>query len=603
MLPWYLPLSAAPVLLLSVSLLAAALWGWWCLRTARYWAREEAAANASSLLASSAESLLEHHDTAELRRFVADAAGRFGFSRVTIRLPSGEIVADSEPLAITLPRLPEEWAGEFAQDVTGGPGLVSATVLNVPGRGQARLEVSHADPSTGPTAAGFPGANASDVETSELLPFALIGALAVAGMVALQRRIGRRHRVAEAVRLALRALQAGETESAALQVGPVLGEEADAWNELLAHRDERLAGQRDAELRAALGSRDAASGITAACDLLPHGLLTVDDAMRIRFANGAAAAMFRRPKEAVGVALQEVVDASEVLDTVRQILDGRRRRAVLDVERNEAQGRSCLRFSIRPLRRDDGGGAVISVEDVTQLKIAEAARNSFVAQATHELRAPLTNIRLHVESVIEDADQDAAARAESLNVISAESRRLERIVAEMLSVSEIEAGSFSLRYADVRLEALFQETQADFMTQARDKQLELCFDLPPKLPVISADRDKFVLALQNLLSNALKYTPAGGRVDVIVQATERQLSVAVRDTGLGISEQDQARLFQRFFRADEVRQRGIVGTGLGLALAREVIRLHGGDIAVESQVGKGSTFTILLPIRAEAAAA
>jgi signal transduction histidine kinase len=213
----------------------------------------------------------------------------------------------------------------------------------------------------------------------------------------------------------------------------------------------------------------------------------------------------------------------------------------------------------------------------------------------------LTNIRLYVESAIEDGENDAATRAKCLNIINSETRRLERIVGEMLSVSEIEAGSFKMKRDDVRLDALFAELQADYQQQAEEKKVKLRFNLPPKFPVLQGDRDKFMLALHNLIGNALKYTPEGGQVSVNVEISRGQLTVAVTDTGIGIAPEDQSRVFERFYRAKDPRVAKITGTGLGLTLAREVARLHGGDIVLESEMNRGSTFTLTIPAPAEAA--
>lgn len=228
------------------------------------------------------------------------------------------------------------------------------------------------------------------------------------------------------------------------------------------------------------------------------------------------------------------------------------------------------------------------------------ARHAFVAQATHELRTPLTNIRLYVETAIEDGETDPSIRATALNVINADARRLERIVGEMLSVAEIEAGAFKLNVDDVRLEQLLDDLKRDYDQPAREKRVTLTFLLPPKLPVLQGDRDKVAVALHNLVGNALKYTPAGGGVTVRVEADDKQFSVAVADTGIGIAADDCERIFERFYRANDGRVAKITGTGLGLTIDREVARLHGGDITVESQLNKGSTFRLALPMSAAA---
>jgi signal transduction histidine kinase len=175
------------------------------------------------------------------------------------------------------------------------------------------------------------------------------------------------------------------------------------------------------------------------------------------------------------------------------------------------------------------------------------------------------------------------------------------MIVDILSVAEIEAGAMKLKKDDVRLEELFHELQADYAAQAEDKGIELTFNLPPKLPVIQADRNKVSLGLHNLLGNAMKYTPSGGKVSVNVALEPTRLVVDVVDTGIGISSEDRQRIFEKFYRAQDRRVTEITGSGLGLAIAREVVRMHGGDISVESELNKGSTFTLVLPLAKEAA--
>jgi signal transduction histidine kinase len=256
---------------------------------------------------------------------------------------------------------------------------------------------------------------------------------------------------------------------------------------------------------------------------------------------------------------------------------------------------------VRPIRRGDTGIAMIVIEDITQQRAAQRASHAFVAQATHELRTPLTNICLYVETALDEGENDPKVRQESLNVINTEARRLERMVGDILSMSEIEAGALRLRRDDVRTKELFAELQADYMAQAREKQIDLSFQLPPKLPVLLGDRDKISLGLHNLVGNAIKYTPEGGKITVCVTVEGDMLSMEVSDTGIGISEEDCRHIFDRFYRAKDRRVGEVTGSGLGLAIAREVIALHGGDITVRSEPNKGSTFTLLLPVNREAA--
>ena len=166
----------------------------------------------------------------------------------------------------------------------------------------------------------------------------------------------------------------------------------------------------------------------------------------------------------------------------------------------------------------------------------------------------------------------------------------------MLSASEIEAGAMTLNWDDVRLDALFAGLQQDYEAQAKDKQQQLIFEMPPKLPVIRADRERLALALHNMLGNAVKYTPAAGSVKVSVKPLGNTIAFEVSDTGIGIEEKEHEKIFDRFYRSKDPRVLKITGTGLGLALARDIARLHGGDITLQSQLNKGTTFTLTLPL-------
>jgi signal transduction histidine kinase len=210
-------------------------------------------------------------------------------------------------------------------------------------------------------------------------------------------------------------------------------------------------------------------------------------------------------------------------------------------------------------------------------------------------------MRLYLETALDENEKNPTVRAEALNVVNQECRRLERLVSDILSITEIEAGSFKVKNEDVRMDAVLQDLQSDYKAQAESKGLRLVFDLPPKLPVLTGDRDKLAVALHNLVGNALKYTPPGGQVLVSAEVSAQDLLITVADSGIGISEEDAKNLFKKFQRAKDPRVAKIPGSGLGLALAREVVRLYGGDILLKSELNKGSTFTVVLPTRSEAA--
>jgi signal transduction histidine kinase len=296
------------------------------------------------------------------------------------------------------------------------------------------------------------------------------------------------------------------------------------------------------------------------------------------------------------------LDDPKLLEGLQGALDKTlRRRTTVEVDRGQQQRGGVLRFTVRPARESDAARAVMIIEDITQQRVAERARYAFVAHATHELRTPLTNIRLYVESLVDEPDASPAERGQRLNVINQEVRRLENLVGDMLSVAEIESGAMRADRDDVPMAAIFETLHKDYQQQAADKSITLHFDLPPKLPTLQGDRAKLVQALHNLVGNAIKYTPEGGEVRVKAEWAKGQLVVDVADSGIGIGEEDLANLFQKFYRARDERVSKITGSGLGLALSREIVRLHGGEITVQSQLNKGSTFTVNLPATAQAA--
>lgn len=410
-------------------------------------------------------------------------------------------------------------------------------------------------------------------------------------------------RVPSMVSRGLRRASRGDDSQASLAVHDSLGDEARAWNRILSERETARRGSVEGMLEDRRGVGEASGSVgTGALDTLWLGVLLLDAGQRVVYANGAAAVSLRYKREELIGKPASVVLAGEELGTLLTGLATGTLKHKQSVDVNgTGDAATVLRVSVKPTRKGDEAAAVVLIEDVTQAREAEKSRNGLVAQASHELRTPLTNIRLYVEALLEDDGQDnPAARATAINTINQEARRLERIVADMLSVSEMEAGSFRLRVDDVPVGQMVEDLRHDFEPQAADKEITLAFELSPKLPRIRGDRDKLTLALHNLVGNALKYTPAGGTVTLRAQVTgegtaEERLVFEVVDTGIGIRPEEQDLVFDRFYRAKDKRIAGITGTGLGLTLSREVARLHGGDVTLRSEVDKGSTFVLVVP--------
>jgi two-component system phosphate regulon sensor histidine kinase PhoR len=236
------------------------------------------------------------------------------------------------------------------------------------------------------------------------------------------------------------------------------------------------------------------------------------------------------------------------------------------------------------------------VRDITQQKLSEEMRDQFVDTATHELRTPLANIKAYAETLALADVIDVEQQKQFLNTINAEASRLARFVDDLLSVSSMELGSLSLNKQVTELGRMLNEVLTKIRPQVEEKALALEVVLPEKMPEPELDKDKIAAVLVNLLGNAVKYTPEGGRVTFRVNIKDQNIEIGIEDSGVGIAEDEIGKVFDKFFRSNDPRVQAQTGTGLGLALAQEVVRLHGGKITVESELNKGSTFTVTLPM-------
>jgi signal transduction histidine kinase len=436
-----------------------------------------------------------------------------------------------------------------------------------------------------------------------LLESVLVHAGALMVLVLAGVKIRSAERFAWSIVSSLRAFLQGERSVDALRVGEALGPVAGAYNAMLAERDV-LAGQ---ELGEAVAHRDATgdhnSGeLQAAIDGMWQGLALFDSEGLATVLNGAIRVQLGfTPEQVIGSPVGALFSDGDIAEAISAVIQKRsRRRSTFEITRGENEAQTVLRVSVKPA---GASGAMVVVEDVTQQRAASDAQAHMIAHTTHELRTPLSNIRLYVEEALDAPESDTTLRGKCLNVINQETRRLERMVEDLLSASEIESGSLKLHAGDVRLDAVFQELVEDYEASAADKNITLSFDLPPKLPVIQGDRQKLAVALHNLIGNALKYTAERGAVSVSVREDGGNLVVEIADTGIGIDASEIEHIFDRFYRSSSTAVRNITGTGLGLTLAREVARLHGGDITVESEEGQGSKFTMTVPLPEQLSAA
>ncbi len=315
---------------------------------------------------------------------------------------------------------------------------------------------------------------------------------------------------------------------------------------------------------------------------IEDALLTLDAEGHVQWANERAGRLFGDP---VGKPLIEATRSHE-LETLLQ----ETRRAAEPLDRLVTLNGLAYagRMALLPT-----GGAVLALEDVSEVQRLGRARRDFVANISHELRTPLASIRLLVDTLQSGALGDPQVASEMLGKIGVEADALSQLARELLDLAMIESGQMPLKLERADLHALVQEQVERFMPQAQQKQQTLLMDIPPGTCAL-ADGEMISRVFANLLHNAIKFTPVEGQIRVGAQTEGDNVTVSVADNGPGIPPEALTRIFERFYKVD--RARGQSGTGLGLAIARHIVEGHGGRIWAESEPGHGATFRFTLPV-------
>jgi signal transduction histidine kinase len=327
-------------------------------------------------------------------------------------------------------------------------------------------------------------------------------------------------------------------------------------------------------------------------DQLPDGLIMTDPLEKVVFVNRAAAALLGLPQPDA-----TAEDPAAAPAEVPAVLQAARRtgQALLPL----ADGQRQILLHRMPLTGPGGrpAGALFLLRDVTAQQASQRAQAEFLAQITHELKAPLNTIVAYVEALADEELLDAAERREFFNTLNDEALRMAQLISNLLQLSRIQLGNLSAQFGFVKAEAWIRDRAEALRAQAEARSQTLALDLPENLPPLYGDKDLLGVALTNLISNAIKYTPAGGRITVRAAAGDASLTVEVADTGIGIPEAARGTIFERFARSDQEEVRSVAGSGLGLALVKEIVELHEGQVTVTSELGRGSCFRIQLPTR------
>ena len=324
-----------------------------------------------------------------------------------------------------------------------------------------------------------------------------------------------------------------------------------------------------------------------------EGVLAVDDKMHVTFCNQALARMAGGRTPATGTPVIELVRDTVFLETLEQVVrTAQPAKWHLQIPGNE--GRS-FEVQAAPLVAGDSSGAVAILHDISELERLENVRRDFVANVSHEFRTPLAAITGYAETLLDGAMDDPANNRRFLEIIRSNAIRLNNIAADLLTISELQRGSSPLT---TELIPVGDAIESALSTMAAEASLRgVTLQRGPILNLaVPGSRYQLEQALVNLLANAVKFNQPDGQVSIETRQEDGQISILISDTGVGIPSNDLPRIFERFYRVDKARSRQVGGTGLGLSIVKHIVERMNGHVSATSQLGKGSVFTITLPV-------
>jgi two-component system, OmpR family, phosphate regulon sensor histidine kinase PhoR len=336
------------------------------------------------------------------------------------------------------------------------------------------------------------------------------------------------------------------------------------------------------------------SGMRTIFSAMHDALLVVDSNRRVILANETFRKLFALPEISEEIPLLEIVRDA----TLDQVIDDAFHRGS-PVRSELALDGSQFELDAVATRNKAGEitGALVLFHDITELTKMDQVRRDFVANVSHELRTPLSILRGYIETLLDSPETSRAELSRILGVMERHSKRLDSLAEDLLTLAQLESPNPNLQLGNVDLSIFFGEAIRDWERKLANKQLNVIADVRPDLPEIRADRVRLQEALYNLLDNAVKYSRERGEIRLLARRRDQEIVLSVSDDGVGISKEDLARVFERFYRVDKARTaKSVHGTGLGLAIVKHIAQTHGGRVEAESEVGKGTTIRVVLPI-------
>src|SRR6266480_5460966 len=355
---------------------------------------------------------------------------------------------------------------------------------------------------------------------------------------------------------------------------------------------------RQQELERQIAGRE--SGTQTILGAMEDGVLVVDARSRITLMNPTFQKLFDLRDPAVGVPLVEAVRHATLDQLIAETLRiGEATRSELSVTDSRTRGERHIEISAVPIKKadDEMSGAVVLFHDITELKHVDQIRREFVANVSHELRTPLSILRGYIEVLLDDPETPREELARILSIMDRHSKRLQRLVDDLLSLAQLESSQATLELSDVRVDELFNNLIRDWKEKLAAKNLKVCVDSTPEAFTLHADGTRLEEVLYNLLDNAVKFSPENCQIHLRATRRGSDMVLSVTDNGVGIGKEHLPRIFERFYRADKARSRELGGTGLGLAIVKHIAQLHGGRVEAESELGRGTTIRVVLPLR------
>jgi len=336
------------------------------------------------------------------------------------------------------------------------------------------------------------------------------------------------------------------------------------------------------------------SGMQTIFAAMHDALLVVDSKRYVILANEMFRKLFALPEISEGTPLLEIVRDATLDRVINDTFDhGGPVRSELTLDGSQIELHAVA-------TRNDAGeitGALVLFHDITELKKMDQIRRDFVANVSHELRTPLSILRGYIETLLDNPKTSREELSRILGVMERHSKRLDLLAQDLLTLAQLESANPNLQLGNVDLPSFFGEVIRDWEKKLATKQLSVIVDVPPDMPTVRADRVRLEEALYNLLDNAVKYSREHGEIRLMARQRDEQIVLSVSDNGIGISKEDLPRIFERFYRVDKARStESIRGTGLGLAIVKHVAQLHGGRVEGESEISKGTTIRVILPV-------